>query len=137
MKKTNTIIIGALASALLAGCGASSPVGLVDVGRIVANWPEYQTYQSQLLGDEQRIAAGRGSNAQKQRAALALQRKYARITDQLTAQIRDAATKIATQKSLKLVVTREGIGYGGVDITPDVEKSLDITEKASPAPTGH
>jgi Skp family chaperone for outer membrane proteins len=135
--KRQSIIVSCLL-AVVAGCGNSSPIGLVDVQRIVANWPEYQSYQSQLLADEQSIASRKGSSAQKQRAALALQRKYAQITDQLTAQIRDAASKIATAKSLKLVVTREGIGYGGVDITPDVEKSLNITEKASPAPsTGH
>ena len=135
MKRYSIIATSLLAAAFIAGCGSSSPIGLVDVQRIVANWPEYQSYQSQLLTDEQSIASGKGSSAQKQRAAIALQRKYARITDQLTAQIRDAASKIAVAKSLKLVVTREGIGYGGTDITADVEKSLNITEKASPAPS--
>jgi outer membrane protein len=135
VKRYSIIVASLAASAAIAGCGSSSPIGLVDVQRIVANWPEYQSYQSQLLADEQSIASGRGSTAQKQRAALALQRKYARITDQLTTQIRDAAGKIAVAKSLKLVVTREGIGFGGVDITADVEKSLNITEKASPAPS--
>jgi len=134
--KTHNIIFMLLTAALLAGCGASSPVGLVDVQRIVGNWSEYQNYQTQLLGEEQAITAGKGTTAQKQRAALALQRKYAKITEQLTQQIRDAAGKIAQQRQLKLVVTREGIGYGGVDITADVEKSLNITEKASPAPSG-
>ncbi len=62
------------------------------------------------------------------------QRKYARVTDQLSQQIRDAAGKIASQRQLKLVLTREGIGYGGVDITADVEKALNITEKATPTP---
>jgi Skp family chaperone for outer membrane proteins len=135
VKNKSIIATSLLATAMIAGCGNTSPIGLVDVQRIVANWPEYQSYQSQLVADEQNIASGKGSTAAKQRAALALQRKYARITDQLTAQIRDAASKIAVQKSLKLVLTREGVGYGGVDITPDVEKSLNITEKASPAPS--
>ena len=63
-----------------------------------------------------------------------MQAKYSKITDQLTQQIRDASQKIAQAKALKLVLTREGIGYGGVDITPDVEKSLNITEKATPTP---
>ncbi len=120
----------------LAACGASSPIGLVDVQRIVANWPEYQNYQNQLLADERTIAGGRGNRAQKQRATLAMQQKYSRITDQLTQQIRDASAKIAQQKKLQLIVTREGIGYGGVDITGDVEKSLNITEKATPTPSG-
>jgi Skp family chaperone for outer membrane proteins len=134
--KKQYIVLAAIAAALMTGCGASSPVGLVDVQRIVNNWPEYQGYQSQLLTDERNIASGKGSTSQKQRAALALQEKYAKITEQLTQQIRDAAGKIATQKQLKLVVTREGIGYGGVDITSDVEKSLNITEKAAPSPSG-
>jgi Skp family chaperone for outer membrane proteins len=133
VKNKNIILIG-LAAALLGGCGTSSPIGLVDVQRIVNNWPEYQNYQGQLLAEERSIAGGKGDKTEKTRAALALQQKYAKITEQLTQQIRDAATKIAQQKQLKLVLTREGIGYGGIDITPDVEKTLDITEKATPTP---
>ena len=134
MKNVHSIILAALAAAVLSACGTASPIGLVDVQRIVNNWPEYQNYQNQLLADERSIAAGRGNRAQKQRAAMAMQQKYSKITEQLTQQIRDAANKIAQQKQLKLVLTREGVGYGGVDITPDVEKTLNITEKATPSP---
>jgi molybdopterin biosynthesis enzyme MoaB len=119
---------------MLAACAAQSPVGLVDVQRIVTNWPEYQGYQSQLYADERSIQGRRESTARKQRATLELQRKYSKVTDQLSRQIRDAASKIAAQRQLKLVLTREGIGYGGVDITSDVEKALNITEKATPTP---
>lgn len=134
MKQTRTIIIATLSAALLGGCGTSSQIGLVDVQRIVSNWPEYQGYQNQLLSDERTIAAGRGNRVQKQRAAVAMQQKYTKITEQLTQQIRDASKKIAEQRQLKLVLTREGVGYGGIDITPDVEKTLNITEKATPSP---
>jgi Skp family chaperone for outer membrane proteins len=134
VKHTRTYLLVALAGAILSGCGTASPVGLVDVQRIVSNWPEYQNYQNQLLADEKSIANGRGNRAQKQRAAITMQQKYAKITEQLTQQIRDASKKIAEQKQLKLVLTREGVGYGGTDITPDVEKSLNITEKATPSP---
>ena len=41
---------------------------------------------------------------------------------------------MAGDKHLQLVFTRQFVGYGGVDITPDVEKILNITEKATPAP---
>jgi Skp family chaperone for outer membrane proteins len=128
------LLLAGLAAALLSGCGSSSPIGLVDVSRIVANWSEYQNYQTQLVSEEKAIAGGRSSTAQKQRDAIALQRKYGKITEQLTQQIRDAATKIAQDRKLNLVLTREGVGYGGVDITADVEKSLNITEKATPTP---
>lgn len=117
------------------GCAGHSAIGLVDVQRIVGNWPEYQSYQTQLLGQERSIAASRESTARKQRDTIALERKYATVTDRLAQQIRDAAAKIAAQNRLKLVLTREGIGYGGTDITNDVEKALNITEKASPTPS--
>ena len=133
----NTIIrplIFCAAAAALAACSPSSQIGLVDVQRIVTNWPEYQGYQNQLNAEERSIGSRRESDAHKQADALALQQKYAKITDQLSKQIRDAASKIADQRQLKLVLTREGVGYGGVDITGDVEKALDITEKATPSP---
>jgi Skp family chaperone for outer membrane proteins len=125
------LIIIATAAALLAGCANNSPVGLIDIGRIVANWKTYQLNQQQLMIDEQKIVQSRVSNAQKQREALALQKKYAGITEDLTKQIRDAANKVASDKGLKLVVTKQGVGYGGVDITPDVEKVMNITEASS------
>lgn len=119
---------------LLAGCANNSSIGLLDIGRIINNWPTYQNYQQQLMIDEQTIAQKKESNAQKEKEAVALQAKYAKITDDLTKTIRDAATKIANDRSLKLVVTKQGVGYGGVDITSDVEKALNITEKATPTP---
>lgn len=133
MKTQNSIVLLLLALTL-AGCAPHSSIGLVDVQRIVSNWPEYQGYQNQMYSEERSISSRRESNARKQRDAFNLQRKYTRVTDQLSAQLRDVASKIAQQRQLKLVLTREGIGYGGVDITGDVEKALNITEKASPTP---
>lgn len=132
MKKQ--LLLASLAAAIFAGCANSSPIGLVDVNRIVANWTVYQSFQQQLLVDEQSIAQSKASAAVKQRQAAALQKKYAGITDELTKRIRDAATKVAQDKNLTLVVTKEGVGYGGVDITKDVEKAMNVTEKATPAP---
>jgi Skp family chaperone for outer membrane proteins len=123
-----------LAAAIIAGCANASPIGLVDVNRIVSNWTVYQSFQQQLSQDEGSIQASRASASVKQREALALQKKFATITNELTQQIRDAATKVAQQKNLTLVVTKEGVGYGGVDITKDVEKAMNITDKSTPAP---
>jgi outer membrane protein len=133
VKNYNRIALISIA-ALVGGCAGRSSIGLVDVQRIVTNWPEYQGYQTQMLADERSISSRRESTARKQRDALQMQSKYTKVTDQLSQQIKDAAGKIATARQLKLVLTREGIGYGGVDITADVEKALNITEKASPSP---
>jgi Skp family chaperone for outer membrane proteins len=129
------VIIATLAAVLFAGCANNSPIGTIDVNRVVSNWDVYQRYQQQLLIEEQGIANGKGSNADKGRQVQALRKKYADITDALSKQIRDAASKIAQTRNLKLVVTKEGVGYGGVDITSDVEKAMNITEKAAASPT--
>lgn len=135
MKKSR-ILIAAVAAALLAGCGGgSSPVGLLDVQRLMANWPQYNTANNQMIADERAIQTGKGSNADKQRQLIQMNQKYASLSQQLVKQVQDAAAKVAQQKNLKLVVTREYVGYGGVDITPDVEKAMGITETASPAPS--
>ncbi|HEY9085285.1 MAG TPA: OmpH family outer membrane protein [Candidatus Tyrphobacter sp.] len=133
MNKITTFI--GLFTILLAGCAPSSSVGLVDTSRIVANWSQYQGYQAQLMMQEQTIAQSHVSNAQKQSEAQQLQVRYGRITQQLTAEVQNAASQVARQRGLKLVLTRQGVGYGGIDITPDVEKILNITERATPAPT--
>jgi len=133
VSKINYYIIPCLAL-MVAGCAGHNTIGLVDVQRVVANWPEYQTYQTQLYTEERSIAGRRESTSRKQRDTIALEKKYATLNDSLSKQIHDVAAKIATQDSLKLVLTREGIGYGGVDITSDVEKALNITEKATPTP---
>ena len=133
MKKNRYAIVISLA-AMLAGCATHAQIGLVDVQRIVSNWPEYQGYQNQLVSEERSISSRRESAGRRARDTVALERKYAKITDQLSQQIRDAAGKIAAKNQMKLVLTREGVGYGGTDITSDVEKALNITEKATPTP---
>ena len=125
-----------MAAAALGACsGNSSPVGLIDVQRVTANWPQYTNANNQMLADERAIETGPGSNAEKQRRAAQMNAKYQQVSLQLVTQIKNAASKVAQQKNLKLVVTREFVGYGGVDITPDVEKAMNITESASPSPS--
>ena len=133
--KKSIVIVAALAALTLPACAQSSPVGLLDVQRLTANWPQYNNVQNQLLSDERAIQTAGGSRQQKAKQAAQLQAKYSALSNQLVKQIKDAAAKVAQQKNMKLVVTREFIGYGGTDITPDVEKAMGITESATPSPS--
>lgn len=135
MKKRNVLATAAAVLALAGCAGSQSPVGLVDVQRLTANWPKYLNYQNQLVADEQAIAAERAPAQQKRREALQLEQKYAGIQSKLVKEVRDAATQVAQQQHLRLVLTREFVGYGGTDITAQVEKILGITEKATPSPS--
>jgi Skp family chaperone for outer membrane proteins len=128
-----------LAAALLASlCSCSSApksdIGLVDVQRIMANWPKFQNYQNQLNNDAATVERSNKSSAEKNRLRGALQQRFAQDQTELANDVKGAAQQVAGDKGLKMVFTRQFVGYGGVDITGDVEKILKIEEKPSPAP---
>ena len=131
-------MLAALAAPLLAAAACSVPpksdIGLVDVQRIVANWPKFQNYENQLNADATAVQRSRISAADKQRQMAQLQQRFASNQTELTNDVRSAATQVAGDRHLKYVLTRQFVGYGGVDITPDVEKLLQIVEKATPGP---
>ena len=124
-----------LAIGALCACGGpSSRIGLVDTQRIQQNWPKFQNYQNQLAADALALERSKGSADQKRRQQAALQQRYVQDQSELTDEVADAAKQVAQQKNLAFVFTRQYVGYGGVDITADVEKILDIHEKATPSP---
>jgi Skp family chaperone for outer membrane proteins len=127
-----TLIFVTLAVAVLAGCSKPAPtsdVATVNLGRISANWPKYINYQNQLNADAQTLERSSAPESQKRAAREALQARYLRFTAEIGNDVQAAASQVAAEKHYKLVVTREFVGYGGVDITADVEKLLKITEK--------
>jgi Skp family chaperone for outer membrane proteins len=120
----------------LAACGGQSAdqVATVDVARISANWPKFINYQNQLAADADALERAHMSDQERKRQSDILRKRYDEMQDEVTGDVRRAAEQIAAQRRFKLVTTHEPLGYGGVDITVDVEKSLKITE-ASPMPT--
>ena len=115
------IVIAAALVASLAACGApTNNIGLIDEERIKANWPKFLNYQNQLSYDAQVIERSRDSARRKAQERLQLQQRFVREQNELTGDVTDAA--------------RQFVGYGGVDITPEIEKILQIVEKASPTP---
>ncbi|MBC5798748.1 MAG: hypothetical protein GIX03_08205 [Candidatus Eremiobacteraeota bacterium] len=121
--------------AAMAGCSSQpATVATLDVTRIQANWPKFINYSNQLASDTDAIQRSGASVRQKQQQLDALRRRYVSMQDEVTGDVRNAAAQVANDKHLRLVVTRQFVGYGGIDITPDVEKILRITEKPSPKP---
>ena len=137
MKKQAIVLCSAaIAASALAGCGIGkqqSPVATVDTVRLLQYWPKYLNYNNQFSVDMSAIDRSRANDNQKNQARMQLQIKYAQVQKDLTDEVRNAATQVAKDQHYQLVVTHELVGYGGTDITPDVEKILKITE-ASPSP---
>jgi Skp family chaperone for outer membrane proteins len=129
---TTTLLLGALCACSRGG--SDSNIGLVDVQRIAQNWPKFQNYQNQLANDAQTIERSNRPARDKDRARAQLQARFNQAQSELTNDVSNAAKQVAADKHLSYVFTRQYVGYGGVDITPDVEKILQITEKPSPSP---
>ncbi|HVA37562.1 MAG TPA: hypothetical protein VNJ51_08115 [Candidatus Dormibacteraeota bacterium] len=118
-----------------AGCARrGGMVAYVDTQRISANWPKFINYQNQLYSDLQAIEDGKGSDAQKAAEVARVQRLYRRYEADLTTQVRAAAAQVAQRDGYRLIVTREGRAYGGVDVTKQVEKILNVTERVTRQP---
>ncbi len=126
-------LLCAAACAALAGCAAKtdSSVATIDLTRIQNNWPKFINYSNQLASDTASINRSGASPREKEAQLDALRRRYVSMQNEVSGDVRDAAEKVANDRHIKLVVTRQFVGYGGIDITPDVEKILQITE-ASP-----
>jgi Skp family chaperone for outer membrane proteins len=131
------LMIAGLGSMLVAGCSPPAPkptIGLIDTARITNNWPKFQNYQNQIAADEAAIQRSNSSNAQKAQQIAQLQTRYVSAQRELTDDVSNAAQQVAKDKGLTYIFTRQFVGYGGVDITTDIEKLLKIEEKATPAP---
>ncbi len=114
----------------VAGCATQpTSVATIDLARIQANWPKFINYSNQLASDSAAINRSAASPRQKQAQLDVLRQRYVDMQNEVSGDVRTAAEQVASDKHLKLVVTRQFVGYGGVDITPDVEKILKITEK--------
>jgi len=70
----------------------------------------------------------------KARARAELQQRFTQAQTELSNDVSTAAKQVAADRHLTYVFTRQYVGYGGIDITPDVEKILKIEEKPSPTP---
>src|SRR6185312_10794255 len=99
-----------------------------------SNWAKFINYNNQLSADAAAIERARVSDAQKQRERDQLRAQYVKMQNEVTSDVRSAAEQVAKQRNFKLVVTNEFTAYGGTDITRDVEKVLNITERATPSP---
>ncbi len=113
----------------------ASSVGTVNIERITAHWAKFADYEQQLQAESQRISASSLGADERNRQLSELQAKYGVLQNEITTDVRLAANKVAQAKGLSLIVTREFVGYGGRDVTPEVEQELGVVETPSPAPS--
>jgi outer membrane protein len=125
-----------LSTGLLAGCNSEKPstIGIVDMQKVMTENGKIKEMQEQLNKKAQEITA----NLEKERATLKpeeFQQKeqlaYAEFMkmkqefeSKIQLQIQTVLEGIAKEKKLGAVIYKNGLAWGGVDITEDVLKKL-------------
>ena len=140
MKKRNLWIILlitlVLSTGLLAGCGNEKPsaIGIVDMQKVMTENGKIKEMQEQLNKKAQEIT----TTLEKERATLKpeeFQQKeqlaYAEFMkmkqefeSKIQLQIQTVLEGIAKEKKLGAVIYKNGLAWGGIDITEDVLKKL-------------
>ena len=121
---------------LLSGCGAEKPstIGIVDMQKVMTENPKIKEMQEQLNKKAQEITA----NLEKEKTTLKpeeYQQKeqlaYAEFMQmkqefetKIQQQIQKILEDVAKEKKLGAVIYKNGMAWGGIDITDDVLKKL-------------
>lgn len=132
--KPTLLIIAAMLTLAACSTAPKTDIAVVNIARLTSNWPKFINYNNQLSSDAAAIERSSLSDSDKARQRLQLQQQYAKMQDEVTTDVRNAAAQVAKQRNFRLILTREFAAYGGTDITADVEKVLDIHERPSPSP---
>ena len=137
IKRIFPLLCFSLGSVGFTACSStdSSGVATVNIERITTHWQKFSEYERELREESQRIEATTTNGDDHRLQLEALHNKYAALQSEITLDVRQAANKVADKQGLHLIVTREFVGYGGRDVTQDVEKELGVVETPSPEPT--
>lgn len=131
--------IGALAYTQMAtpsGNSGNSTIGVIDTSRMMSQdnpiyisaAQEYMSYQSQLQQETQAKIDAAQDDATKQKLAEEARQNLAKKDQEIAKSVQDkameAAKAVGDAKGLSVVMTKDTVLYGGVDITDQVLKKL-------------
>ena len=124
------------AAVLLTGCAAEKPstIGIVDMQKVMTENPKIKQMQEQLNAKAKELTEGLEKVRatlkpeefqQKEQAAYA---EFMKMKQEFEAQIETQTKKVleevAKEKKLGAVIYKNGMAWGGVDVTEEVLKKL-------------
>lgn len=115
---------------LLGGCAQSGAVGVLDVNKVMTESPKVKEFQDQLNQKGQELTKQLDAEKPsltaeqyqtKQEAAYKdfLQTKQT-LETQIDDHIKQATEQVAKEKKLSTIMFKNGVAYGGTDVTEDV-----------------
>lgn len=134
LKKGLLIGIAMMGSLLVAGCGSDPQFGVLDAQRVLAESPKIQAIQAELTAKSEEMQKELRKD-QKSMSAAQFQKKQQEkmqefmvikkgLETQLESTISAAADEVAQEKKLNLILYKQGVAQGGIDVTDDMIKKL-------------
>ena len=119
---------------MLAGCGGKDTVGVVDMSRVQKEAPLVQQYK-QKTEDKQKSIEKELQDAQQSMSAEDFQKKQqqaqqelnifgASMQRQFMSDIQSKLGDIAKDKNVGIIVVKEAVPSGGIDVTDDLIAKL-------------
>ncbi len=134
MKKGLLVGMALMGTLLVAGCGSEPQFGVLDGQRVMAESPKIQAIQQelttkgealqeQLRKDQRTMSAAQFAKKQQETMQEFMVIKKG-LETQLEATMETATSEVAAEKKLNLILYKQGVAQGGIDVTDDVIKKL-------------
>ena len=130
------LIVMLSAALILGGCGAEKPsaIGIVDMQKVMSENTKIKQMQEQLNVKAKALT----ENLEKEKATLkpeefqqkeqAAYAEFMKMKQEFEAQIesqtKQVLEEVAKEKKLGAVIYKNGMAWGGIDVTEDVMKKL-------------
>ena len=118
----------------VASAASSGSVGVINQQEVFSNHPDLESIRTQMQTFAQEVQkeydekSSGMSDQEKQdyarQCAQRVQQKEQELLDPVMTAIEAAVKKVADNKGLAVVITKDAVVYGGQDITQDVIKEL-------------
>lgn len=134
MKKGLLVGMALMGSLLVAGCGSEPQFGVLDGQRVMAESPKIQAIQQELttkgeelqaqLREDQKTMSSEQFAKKQQETMQEFMLIKKGLESQLEATMDTATSEVAQEKKLNLILYKQGVAQGGIDVTDDVIKKL-------------
>lgn len=129
-KRLAVVVSLTVMAGVLGGCGSEDKVGIVDMARVQKEAPAVQQYK-QKTEDKQKEIEKELQDAQQSMSAEDFQKKQqqaqqelniygASMQRQFMSDIQSKLGDIAKEKNVGIVVIKEAVPQGGIDVTDDL-----------------
>lgn len=133
-KRMVTLLMVVMMSVMVSGCFSAQKTGVVDVQKVMKDSSKVQQFQEQLnnsgkeltdkLEKEKGTLSAEDFQKRQQEVYADFVKQRQDLESQIDTLINQALADIAKEKGLSVVLYKNNVAQGGIDVTDDVIKKL-------------